>query len=305
MWSLSRKKKSAPRTKLEKAILGALTPAYDLHQPSLQTTPLILASPHSGRRYPDEFQALTKLGLAQLRLGEDCYIDRIFKPLSACGIPFLCANFPRSYVDVNRRADEWPPETRAQIEKHPFEISPRARTGLGVVPTRISQDLDIYDHVLSPKHIQERLNHLYHPYHQALSRLIKSTHAQFGTAVLLDCHSMPGRLQSGAKRADFILGDRYGESCRPSTITHLETALQALGYSVTRNIPYAGGFITSHYGRPHRGVETLQIEINKDLYLNPHTLEPHSGMGELIGNLEKTVSSLANHLRPAINIAAQ
>ena len=305
MWGLSRRKKPASIAKLETAALSNLTPAFKLNEPAHLASPLILASPHSGRIYPDGFLAQTKLELAQLRLGEDCYVDRIIQPLCVHGIPVLAARFPRCFVDVNRKASEWPPETRALVQKRPFEISPRARAGLGVVPTRITQELNIYGKTLTPFQIQNRLDALYHPYHKALTGLIETTQAEFGTALLLDCHSMPGQAQSGIRRPDFILGDRYGESCRAKTIDIMEIALKDLGYSTARNAPYAGGHITAHYGRPHTGVQALQIEVNKDLYLNPDTLEEHEGMAELMRNMENAILYLAAYITPAANIAAQ
>ena len=127
----------------------------------------------------------------------------------------------------------------------------------------------------------------------------------FGHALLLDCHSMPGRGPNGEKRPDFILGDRFGKSCHSETIQIIEAIFQSLGYSVSRNYPYAGGYITEHYGQPDHSIEALQIEINKDLYLNAASLQPHEGMQSLRSNFEKAILGLVAELFPAVDIAAQ
>lgn len=313
MWPLSRQKtnktgkafiqSSRARRQAEKHTLEALTPAYTTVTPDIVTSPIVLASPHSGRLYPKSFLSQTRLTREELRLCEDCYVDQIFTPLTNTGLPFLHALFPRCFVDVNRSETEWPPNSVPNIPDN--QISPRAKAGLGVTPTCIARDLEIYDRPLQAKHIQARLDQLYHPYHKALAQMIKRTKQAVGHAVLLDCHSMPGVLASGQKRADIILGDRFGKSCHPETIDILQEKLQALGYEVIRNVPYAGGFITTHYGRPNMGVQAIQIEINKDLYLNPHTLEVTDGMEKLSADMYKVIVCLQDTLKSADQIAAQ
>lgn len=317
MWQIRRQKRDKLKHRLgdksplsarahrtaEQEALDAFTPPYRAERPDTITSPLLLASPHSGRLYPKPFLDQTRLSRDTLRLSEDCYVDRIFTPLTEMGIPFLQALFPRCFVDVNRSETEWPPEANPKTPAN--EISPRAKAGLGVIPTRIAQDLNIYSRPLRAKCIQARLDALYHPYHNALREMIAQTKAAMGHAVLLDCHSMPGVLASGQKRADIILGDRFRKSCQPETIDIVQEKLQALGYNVTRNIPYAGGFVTAHYGRPNMGVEAIQIEINKDLYLNPHTLEPTEGMEKLSQDMYTTIAHLHDTLKPSTRIAAQ
>lgn len=310
MWKLNGKKHSAGtrfqgrHMRADMRAIGALTPAYALVPCQNPRSPLILASPHSGRTYPQGFLDQTNLPLSQLRLPEDSFVDEILMPLTKFGVPLLHALFPRCYVDVNRSADEIPPENLPKNNAF-SRTSPRAHMGLGVIPTHISQGVPIYPRPLSAKQIETRLAALYRPYHNALSDLIEATKTKFGHTVLLDCHSMPGHAVSGKNRADFILGDRFGESCHPDTTNFLHDALETLGYSVTRNIPYAGGYITSHYGRPSQNVQAIQIEINKDLYLNHATLEPHDGMAQLTTHMQTVILALSNQLNTPDAIAAQ
>lgn len=291
--------------RLDKIALEGLRPVHIIIQPDNLATPLILSSPHSGRNYPPSFLAQSALTLQQLRQSEDCYVDRLIEPLGDFGIPIMAALFPRIYLDPNRSPDEWPPETLTKRFDQPSPITPKARAGLGVVPLRIGQDLDIYPHPISAALVQGRLDMLYHPYHQALQGLLTNAKRKFGHTLLLDCHSMPGRDAQGEPRADIVLGNCYGDSCEATTIEVIENAFTSLGYTVMRNHPYAGGYITTHYGRPENGVEAVQIEINKDLYLNSDTLEPHAGMGKLTANIKTAILQIKDYLDTPTSLAAE
>jgi N-formylglutamate amidohydrolase len=305
MWLRNGKKKEISNSRLENRAIKAFGSAIKLETPSASTSPLILASPHSGRHYPDAFLNMSQLSLHQLRIGEDAFIDHLITPLAGYGIPVLSAKFPRCFVDVNRGPDEIPPEYASKAYIGERSHSSRARAGLGVVPSRIAQNLDIYKNPLTYLQAKNRIERFYRPYHAHLTRLLNGAHRQFGRAVLIDCHSMPGRGPNGEKRADIILGDRFGKSCHPDITTHLEHVFRAMGYSVTRNHPYAGGYVTHHYGNPDMDIDAIQIEINKDLYLNPVTMEPHSGMTALIFNFEKAMLQVLEPLMPVSDIAAQ
>ncbi len=291
------------QVKLDKIALGAFNPAYALSKPESLTTPLVLSSPHSGRTYPPEFLAQSTLSLSGLRQSEDCYIDSIIHPLTDFGVPVIAALFPRIYVDPNRNADEWPPESISHQSAR--IITPRARAGLGVVPTRINLDTDIYPHSINADLVQQRLDTLYFPYHRALADLITTAFERFGHALLIDCHSMPGHDITGTARADIVLGDCHGESCRPETTAYIESVFTELGYTVVRNYPYAGGYITAHYGKPETGIEAVQVEINKDLYLNPNTLEPHEGMAKLTANMQTALLRIKQYLDAPTALAAE
>jgi len=305
MWGITKRKQSAPYKRLETKIHKAIGPGFEIIDTDEMVTPLILASPHSGRHYPEAIQLMSSLPLPSLRLGEDAYMDRVALPLAQHGIPVIHALFPRCFVDVNRGPTEIPPEFLINKGKHVASVSPRARSGLGVIPSRIAQNLEIYDQNLSLEQVHVRLERFYHPYHEGLRHLIRKAQDRFGRALLIDCHSMPGLGPSGEKRPDIILGDRYGKSCEPETTKRLETAFQALGYSVSRNNPYAGGYVTRQYGRPDANVEVIQIEISKILYLNAATLEPHAGMEKLVADFESVILKLMSCMQAVPGLAAQ
>ncbi len=249
--------------------LQVFDPPITIDRPVVPCGPLILASPHSGRVYPQALIDRSALDLKTLRQNEDAYIDDMLGFARHMDIPLLTARFPRCFVDVNRAVDEVP-----MSWKKPGDLpsTARAEMGLGVIPTIIADKVPIYKRQLKASCVDDRLEHLYRPYHDALIQLITDAIKTFGQALLLDCHSMPGFTQMGQRRPDIVLGDRHGTSCYPETLARLEALFTAKGYSVARNYPYAGGYVTSHYGRPERNMEVIQIEINRDLYLNPVTM---------------------------------
>jgi N-formylglutamate amidohydrolase len=172
---------------------------------------------------------------------------------------------------------------------------------MGVVPTMLSENINIYSEPLSLAAAKIRIKDLYHPYHDALQGLIDEARTLFGKALLIDCHSMPGFNSMGSRRSDIILGDRFGKSCSPEIVTLIETLFHDLGYSVSRNYPYAGGFVTKHYGKPCESTNAIQIEINRDLYLNPITLDKKPGFTALAKNISLIINSIIKEVT-ALNL---
>ena len=265
----------------------AFMPAHKLHQPRDWTAGLVFASPHSGNIYPKSFIQSTNLDPKSLRRNEDIFVDRLFMPVIDYGVPFLTAHFPRCFVDLNRAANELPLKWQNTIvSDEPAPITPRAAAGIGVIPTHIHEDLPIYKDEPSREEALARIAHFYTPYHAELDAILNQARAKFGQALLIDCHSMPGFAAMGGRRADIILGDRFGRACHKPTLELIRDLFKQAGFSVALNHPYAGGYITAHYGRPQDNIEAIQIEINRDLYVNPITLKPKSGYQELADKLE-------------------
>ena len=258
---------------------------------------IIFASAHSGSIYPDAFIERTDLAIKQLRRNEDAFITNLFSPAPDLGAPLIEANFPRCFVDVNRASNELPSfwQTDGKI------ISPRAEIGMGVVPTMLSETINIYSEPLSLTAAKIRIKDLYHPYHDALQGLIDEARSLFGKVLLIDCHSMPGFNTMGSRRSDIILGDRFGKSCSPEIVMLIEKLFQDLGYSVSRNYPYAGGFVTKYYGKPYESANALQIEINRDLYLNPITMDKKPGFTALAKNISLIIHSIIKEVA-ALNL---
>jgi len=286
------------RRNIEAEALAEFEPPISLFTPDHQAGPLILASPHSGRNYPKAFIENAAISAHSLRQNEDAYIDELLGFARYLDTPLLAALFPRCFVDVNRDRNELP---RNWLKPDHLAVTPRSEMGLGVVPTIIAENLPIYKKAPKAAEAQERLRRLYDPYHAALTELIETTRAKFGAALLLDCHSMPGFTQMGQRRPDIVLGDRHGTSCRLETMAKLESLFMAKGYNTVRNYPYAGGFVTSHYGQPENNVEVVQIEINRDLYLNPISYHRKPGYARLADDLKSICQSM---LPNAVDISA-
>ncbi|KAA5607634.1 N-formylglutamate amidohydrolase [Roseospira marina] len=257
-----------------------------LVRPLRQTRPLVLASPHSGRRYPESFLALSRLPLVDLRASEDTHVDTLFEAGPDLGVPLLCALFPRVYVDVNRERLELDPSMFFDpLPANARTETPRVRAGLGTLSRVAGEGNHIYRRKLAFADAESRLRQCYDPYHAALAGLIGETRARFGYCVVLDCHSMPSSAVDGmggrGGAPDMVLGDRHGGSCDSTVTDSAEAVLTDAGFRVRRNQPYAGGFTTSHYGRPGLGVHVLQLEINRALYINERTRDLTPGADRL------------------------
>jgi N-formylglutamate amidohydrolase len=277
------------------SIVTELDPPFTVLAPACQTAPFVFCSPHSGRVYPRHFLAESRLDALTLRKSEDCFVDELFSGVATLGAPLLGARFPRAYLDVNREPYELDPELFAEpLPDFANSQSVRVVGGLGTIARIVADGEEIYRTHLSLNAALERIHGLYVPFHAALAGLIESTRKRFGYAILIDCHSMPSALmaQAGGPRPDFVIGDRFGASCEAKLTRYLKEAIANLGYDVQLNRPYAGGYITEHYGRPHRGVHAMQVEINRALYLDETALSPSAGFKALQDNL----TSLAERL---------
>ena len=276
-------------TQREKScILNELSPPIEVLNPARQTVPLVFSSPHSGRIYPTTLLDATRLTLQQLRRSEDFAIDELFAPVVGLGAPLLAARFPRVYVDVNREPYELDPELfNGRLPDFANTQSARVVGGLGTIARVVADTEEIYRERLPIGAAFERIERLYRPFHEALAGLLEATRKRFGIAVLIDCHSMPSASmgQPPGGRPHFVLGDRFGASCDAKLTRFTRDVLQAAGYEVQVNRPYAGGFITEYYGNPARGVQSLQLEINRALYLDETTLSKNKDFTKLTRTL--------------------
>jgi N-formylglutamate amidohydrolase len=250
-------------------------PAFEVRKPAEQRVPFVFNSPHSGRHYPDRFLRMSRLDANTIRRSEDYFVDELFSGAVSLGAPMLLAHFPRAYLDVNREPYELDPRMFGD-RLPPFANcrSIRVAGGLGTVPRVVSEGLEIYHKRIPVAEANARITGIYKPYHQTLRELLAETYRHFGFAVLIDCHSMPASVRFGQEgiRPDFIIGDRFGTSASRHLSEAAADVLTEMGYLVTANKPYAGGFITEHYGRPLKGLHALQVEVNRGLYVDEQTL---------------------------------
>lgn len=271
---------------------------FEVREPASQSIPFVFNSPHSGRHYPAAFLAETRLDEVSIRRSEDHYVDELFAEAPALGAPLLLAHFPRAYLDVNREPYELDPRMfDGNLPPYVNIGSMRVAGGLGTIPRIVAENMEIYRRRLSVEEGLARIEAIYKPYHACLRRLIARTHANFGMSILIDCHSMPGniRLSGSDVRPDFIIGDRYGTSAAAELSRAAIYFLESLGFNAVRNKPYAGGFITEHYGRPVRGLHALQIEINRSLYIDEVTLRKRPDFELLATALSSFMHSMSDY----------
>jgi N-formylglutamate amidohydrolase len=271
-----------------------------VRRPSQQTVPVVFASPHSGRCYPDELLAASRLDALSLRRSEDSFVDELFAAAPDLGAPLITATFPRAWCDANR--EPWELDQGMFADRLPAWVnttSARVGAGLGTIARVVASGEAIYRSKLSFADAERRIHTCWQPFHETLEGLVAKTQAMFGGCLLIDCHSMPthGHVsRSGAKPADFVLGDAHGTACAPLVTRLVEGLLSAQGFSVRRNDPYAGGYITRHYGRPRDGVQALQIEIARDLYMDEARIERLAGFADVQSAVTRLISDLTASL---------
>ncbi len=299
----------------------ALSPPFaDLpvlvERPGSQTTPLVFTSPHSGSDYPASFVAASRLDRMGLRRSEDSFVDELFGAAALYGAPMVRAMFPRAWCDVNREPWELDPAMFADaLPSWVNTTSARVTSGLGTIARVVASGETIYRDKITFADAEQRVALCWQPFHDMVAALVQGTKAVFGQCVLIDCHSMPsfgsvapgvgapgvGTDRVGApargrgeRSADIILGDAHGTSCAPYITRFVEQRLIDLGYRVRRNDPYAGGYITRHYGRPRERVHALQIEIARDLYMDESRYERLDRFDEIRADISALIESLAS-----------
>ena len=270
--------------------------AYEIVHPDKRVTSVVFASPHSGRDYPASFVKRTILDEHTIRTSEDAFVDRLFDSATQFGAPFLKAGAPRAYIDMNRSADELDPALIEGVRGGGH--NPRIASGLGIIPRVVANGRIIYSGKMSLAEAQARISGYYHPYHTALQKLLDESHARFGEAILVDCHSMPheavdGVVRAGKPRPEIVLGDRFGAAADAGIVDQLESAFLDAGFRVARNTPFAGAYTTSHYGRPSRRQHAVQIEIDRSLYMNEQLIRPNNNFSAFRSLLRGVIARIA------------
>jgi N-formylglutamate amidohydrolase len=263
-------------------------------------TPLIFASPHSGRVYPESLLEASALDPLAIRRSEDAFVDDLIAGAVERGVALALCRTARVYVDVNR--DPWELDPAMFEEPLPAfarSQTPRVAAGLGAIAKVVAEGQEVYARKLSFAEAKARIEEVHEPYHRALAELIAEARETFGLAILIDWHSMPSAAsRAQARRArikpDFVLGDRHGAACGRPLTQLVQRTLEAAGYAVGLNAPYAGGFTTQSYGRPAEGVHALQVEIDRALYLDEVKVTPNKGFTRVKADLERLFDRLAH-----------
>ena len=264
------------------------------------TTPLVLDSPHSGTAYPADFLYVCEM--QTLRSAEDTHVEKLYDFAPALGVHWVEAHFPRSYLDANRNTTEidnsmldapWP----GAMETDARTLS-KVRLGKGLIWRTTDDGVPIYARALAVSEVQARIDQCWKPYHAAVARAIDAAHAGHGYSIHVNCHSMPAIASShatdfpGEAHADFVVGDRDGTTASPALSRLVCEHLTRLGYDVSHNHPYKGVELVRRYGKPAEHRHSLQLEINRKLYMNEKTFELTPGFEALKADLRSLVNLL-------------
>lgn len=274
---------------------------FSWHGPRPPHVPLVLDSPHSGFHFPGDFDAA--VSEFDLRDGEDCFVDELYMPATERGVPLLAAQTPRTYLDPNRHAGDidldlleggaWP---------HTHVPSGKARIGKALIWRTLDDGRAIYARKLKIDEVLGRIERCHTPYHRALSGAIDQAHASFGVVYHINCHSMNsvagpmGEGSPGTARADFVIGDRDGTTCDPAFTEFVRATLAATGHSVSVNDPYKGVELVKAYSRPIAGRHSLQLEINKRLYMDEAKRERNAGFAPLQRTLHNLIEAIVDYI---------
>ena len=260
--------------------------------PHADALPLVVDSPHSGSHYPEDFAFCCPLDI--LRRAEDSYVDELFEAAPAHGATMIAAVFPRSYLDVNRAADDLDPALLSAAWPKHLKLRPTTRVGL--VRRYAQAGVPIYERKLHPDEVLARVERYYAPYHQTLEEICDRLHREFGAVWHVNAHSMPstGSRKHGRKgeHGDFVIGDRDGTTCAPEYTDFVATTLRGMGYEVHINDGYKGVELVRRHGRPAERRHSLQIEVDRSLYMDQRTLEKLPGFDALKDDLARLFAAL-------------
>lgn len=253
------------------------------------TFPLILSIPHSGQIFPEEFLKMTNRTISELRANEDVLVDELLFPLQEQKVTSIRLNTARAFLDVNR--------DKIELDENMFDDYPsdamiyennRCRSGFGLIHRIAADGKPIYKTPLKFAEVQKRIKNIYDVYHNRLNELISKCTQKFGYCFVIDCHSMPSKICSIMEdgiNIDFCIGDLFQQSCPVEISNILCQNLENQGYSVYKNLPYSGAYTTFHYCKPRQKIYTLQLEINRSLYIDETTLFPLSSFTKIQKNL--------------------
>ncbi|MEJ8838020.1 N-formylglutamate amidohydrolase [Ramlibacter sp. AN1133] len=263
------------------------------------SAPLVLDSPHSGVNYPEDFRS--RLALRVLRRAEDTHVEKLYDFAPALGVAWIEALFPRSYLDANRNVTEIDLDLVEDWDE-PVELDPvalaKVRLGKGLIWRITDEGEPLYDRRLPAAEVRARIERCWKPYHQAVADAIAAAHARHGYSIHLNCHSMPAVSSAystdfpGLVHADFVIGDRDGSTASPALSQRICEVLRGFGYSVSYNHPYKGVELVRRYGDPAAQRHSIQVEINRKLYMDEASLEPNEGFGRLQAHLRRLVEEL-------------
>jgi len=262
--------------------------------------PILLSVPHSGRDYPADLLARARLGRASLERLEDPLVDRLVAGAIDRGAGAVIARAPRAWIDVNRAPGELDPA--AILGRSGAPATARARAGLGLIPTRLAGVGPLWRAPIDEKELERRLTQVHRPYHAALAAGLEARAERWSDVLLIDCHSMPPRRRG---EAHVVIGDRHATSAAAWLVEAAEAIVRRRGFTVARNLPFAGGYVLERHGRPEKGIHALQIEIDRATYCQRDSRTPGPGFDRVAMLFEALASELGGLLARSLDAAAE
>ncbi len=275
-----------------------ITPSATDHDVDI---PVVFDSPHSGTHYPDDFGFV--VAHSTLRMAEDTHVEKLYVSAPASGATLIAANFPRSYIDCNRSLLDIDQALLSEAWPGPINTSKKTEKGIGLVWRKLDTGEDIYDRKLTVAEVQARIAGCYSPYHKAVRDAINNTHKHYGAVWHINCHSMPAvsglvaEEGPGKPRAEFVLGDRDGTTCSPEFTAFVALTLRGFGYEVKVNDPYKGVELVRAYSDPAEHKHSLQIEVNRKLYMNEKTREPNENFANLQNDITRLITAVGKYAK--------
>lgn len=267
--------------------------------------PLVFDSPHSGFDYPDDMNSVVPIKV--LRQSEDAFIDALFGHVPVLGAVLVKATFPRCYIDPNRSTDDVQVDAIEGEWPHPVINSIKTNRGAGLIYTKIHGETVLYDRKLSIAEIENRIANYWRPYHDHLSAELDRLHNDHGQVWHINCHSMPARGNKHAEdgevdRADFVLGDRDGTTCSSEFTKVIEDFLSGRGYDVAINFPMKGVELVRKHGRPNEARHSLQIEVNRRLYMDEVEITKNEQYAETASLLADMNAMIADFVSARVSV---
>lgn len=284
------------------------TESYQLYLPTQHLVPLVFDSPHSGMCLPADFN--TQASLQQLQTGWDAFVDELWIPATDAGASVLTAQVSRMYVDLNRAPDDIAPDLLDGNWPSPLKPTAYSSRGMGLLRQWSLPGQAMYKAPLAVAAVQQRIQRYYLPYHQRLQQLLDQHYQQFGAVWHIDCHSMKSlgnamNIDAGEQRADIVIGNRDGQSASAEFTAIIVDAFSKLGYRVSLNYPYKGGYLTQCYANPAQQRHSLQIEINRQLYMDEAAFCRHQGFSELQQHLAQVTAQATAYIQSNLAINAK
>ena len=266
--------------------------------------PVVFDSPHSGTAYPADFEPIVPH--LTLRRAEDTHVEALYAAAPDHGAVLIAAEFPRSYIDANRSLLDIDAALLETAWPGPINVSRKTEKGIGLVWRLLDTGEPIYTRKLTVAEVQRRIATCYAPYHKAVRDAINSAHKHYGAVWHINCHSMPATSSiiseegPGVPRADFVLGDRDGTSCAPAFTAFVTLTLRSMGYDVRVNDPYKGVELVRAYSDPAEHKHSLQIEVNRKLYMNETSREPNANFAKLQSDITRLIAAISSFAREHI-----